>query len=165
MIDQAKQAIDGERAAAVAELKAEVAKLSLEIAETAGAQGARRTMGSASAHRPHGVGLKTELIPWLLQLSSPPLRQGPVFRSVRSKDAVDAVEQRHAQAWWRPMKRRTASCPPFWAARWCGRRRRRAIVRAVFAARTSSDRCTSWRCWRRKGRAGLDWRTWLQGIS
>ena len=33
MIDQAKQAIDGERAAAVADLKAEVAKLSLEIAE------------------------------------------------------------------------------------------------------------------------------------
>ena len=33
MINQAKQAIDGERAAAVAELKAEVAKLSLEIAE------------------------------------------------------------------------------------------------------------------------------------
>ena len=33
MIDQAKQAIDGERAAAVAALKAEVAKLSLEIAE------------------------------------------------------------------------------------------------------------------------------------
>jgi len=33
MIEQAKQAIDGERAAAVAELKAEVAKLSLEIAE------------------------------------------------------------------------------------------------------------------------------------
>ena len=33
MNDQAKQAIDGERAAAVAELKAEVAKLSLEIAE------------------------------------------------------------------------------------------------------------------------------------
>ena len=33
MIDQAKQAIAGERAAAVAELKAEVAKLSLEIAE------------------------------------------------------------------------------------------------------------------------------------
>jgi len=33
MIDQAKQAIDGERAVAVAELKAEVAKLSLEIAE------------------------------------------------------------------------------------------------------------------------------------
>jgi len=33
MIDQAKQAIDGERAAAVVELKAEVAKLSLEIAE------------------------------------------------------------------------------------------------------------------------------------
>ena len=33
MIDQAKQAIDGERAAAVAELKAEGAKLSLEIAE------------------------------------------------------------------------------------------------------------------------------------
>ena len=33
MIEQAKQAIDGERAAAVAELKAEVAKLSLDIAE------------------------------------------------------------------------------------------------------------------------------------
>ena len=33
MIEQAKQAIDGERAAAVAELKAEVANLSLEIAE------------------------------------------------------------------------------------------------------------------------------------
>jgi F-type H+-transporting ATPase subunit b len=33
MIGQAKQAIDGERAAAVADLKAEVAKLSLEIAE------------------------------------------------------------------------------------------------------------------------------------
>jgi ATP synthase, F0 subunit b len=33
MIEQAKQAIDGERAAAVADLKAEVAKLSLEIAE------------------------------------------------------------------------------------------------------------------------------------
>ena len=33
MIVQAKQAIDGERAAAVADLKAEVAKLSLEIAE------------------------------------------------------------------------------------------------------------------------------------
>ena len=33
MIDQAKQAIDGERAAAVADLKAEVAKLSLDIAE------------------------------------------------------------------------------------------------------------------------------------
>ena len=33
MIAQAKQAIDGERAAAVAELKAEVATLSLEIAE------------------------------------------------------------------------------------------------------------------------------------
>ena len=33
MIEQAKQVIDGERAAAVAELKAEVAKLSLEIAE------------------------------------------------------------------------------------------------------------------------------------
>ena len=33
MIEQAKQAIDGERAAAVAALKAEVAKLSLEIAE------------------------------------------------------------------------------------------------------------------------------------
>ena len=52
MIGQAKQAIDGERAAAVADLKAEVAKLSLEIAEKAGAQGARRTMGSTSAHRP-----------------------------------------------------------------------------------------------------------------
>ena len=33
MINQSKQAIDGERAEAVAELKAEVAKLSLEIAE------------------------------------------------------------------------------------------------------------------------------------
>ena len=33
MIEQAKQAIDGERAAAVADLKAEVAKLSLDIAE------------------------------------------------------------------------------------------------------------------------------------
>lgn len=33
MIEQAKQAIDGERAAAVADLKAEVAKLSLDIAK------------------------------------------------------------------------------------------------------------------------------------
>ena len=47
MIAQAKQAIDGERAAAVAELKAEVAKLSLEIAE----QLVRKELGDDAAQQ------------------------------------------------------------------------------------------------------------------